>query len=150
LAAPAHASDYGVEVNGTYRVTSNGDWAKTNEVFIDELTVVQTWTVSSSCTSPTDCTGEVTSDQGWTAPVRFGGGLWSVKRDIPGWVPCRDGSSALGQQQFQFWGVNSAGMRQATNTDLMAGWDRTSGPSGACGVNKPVVIRMPLRLERIA
>ncbi|HTH85153.1 MAG TPA: hypothetical protein VMB28_07315, partial [Mycobacterium sp.] len=41
-ATPAYASNYGVELNGTYRVTSNGDWAKTNDVFIDEQTVVQT------------------------------------------------------------------------------------------------------------
>ena len=51
-ATPAYASNYGVELNGTYRVISNGDWAKTNEVFIDEQTVVQTWTMTSSCTSP--------------------------------------------------------------------------------------------------
>lgn len=38
-ATPAHASNYGVELNGTYRVISNGDWAKTNEVFMDERTV---------------------------------------------------------------------------------------------------------------
>ena len=54
-ATPAHASNYGVELNGTYRVTSNGDWAKTNDVFINEPTVVQTWTMSSSCTSPHTC-----------------------------------------------------------------------------------------------
>src|SRR5205823_973649 len=73
MATPAHASNYGVELNGTYRVTSNGDWAQTNQVFIDEKTVVQTWTVSSSCTSPITCIGEVTSDQGWTAPLKLGG-----------------------------------------------------------------------------
>ena len=33
-ATPAHASNYGVELNGTYRMISNGDWAKTNEVFM--------------------------------------------------------------------------------------------------------------------
>jgi len=51
-ATPAHASNYGIELSGTYRVTSNGDWAKHNDVFINEQTVVQTWTVNSSCTSP--------------------------------------------------------------------------------------------------
>ena len=44
----AIASNFGVELNGTYRVISNGDWAKSNEVFLDEKTVVQTWTVTSS------------------------------------------------------------------------------------------------------
>src|ERR1700722_1208331 len=68
-ATPASASNYGVEVNGTYRATSNGDWARTNDVLINEPTVVQTWIVNSSCTSPISCTGTVKSDQGWTAPL---------------------------------------------------------------------------------
>src|SRR3712207_1590685 len=92
-ATPAYASNYGIELNGTYRVTSNGDWAQTNQVFIDEQTVIQTWTVTSSCVSPIECTGEVRSDQGWTAPLRFGGpgsppdGAWVVNREVPNWEP---------------------------------------------------------------
>ena len=39
VAAQAHASNYGIELNGQYLVTSNGDWAKDNEVFHDEKTV---------------------------------------------------------------------------------------------------------------
>ena len=92
-ATPAYASNYGVELNGTYRVTSNGDWAKTNEVFINEPTKVQIWTMSSSCTSPQVCTGEVKSDQGWSAPLNLGGAegpgslgdFWVVNNVIPNW-----------------------------------------------------------------
>jgi hypothetical protein len=149
LPALAQASDYGIEVNGAYRVTSLGDWAKTNDVFIDEKTVVQTWTVSSSCQSPMDCTGEIRSDQGWTARLRFQTSRWIAEREVPNWVPCPDGTAAPGLQKFVFWGTDERGQNIAANTDHMAGWDDTTGPSGACGVNKPVVIWMPLRLDRI-
>src|ERR1700751_2737482 len=76
LATPASASNYGVELNGTYRMIMNGDWAKTNEVFINEQTQIQTWTLSSSCTSPIRCTGTITSDQGWCAAVHNDGSYW--------------------------------------------------------------------------
>ena len=34
-AAPsAHASNFGIELNGTWRVMSNGEWARTNQVLI--------------------------------------------------------------------------------------------------------------------
>ena len=100
-ATPAYASNYGVELNGTWRVTSNGDWAKTNDVFINEPTVVQTWTMTSSCTSPHTCIGEVRSDQGWTAPLKLGGveapgavgDYWVVDHVVPNWEPCPDGTA---------------------------------------------------------
>ena len=44
-APAAHASDFGVELNGTYRVTTNGELAKTNDVFKDVPTIVETWTI---------------------------------------------------------------------------------------------------------
>jgi len=146
----AQASDYGFELNGTYRVTSNGDWAKTNDVFIDQQTVVQTWTVSSSCVSPVECTGEVMSDHGWTAPLRFVNSHWIVDREIPNWEPCPDGTAATGAQKFIFWGVSATGIGDFRNTDLLAGSDATIGPSGACGINKPLVIKLPIRVERVS
>jgi hypothetical protein len=155
-ATPAYASNYGIELNGTYRVTSNGDWALTNQVFMDEKTVVQTWTVTSSCVSPIECSGEVTSDQGWTAPLRFQGpgsppdGAWYVDRDVPNWEPCPDGTAATGRQQFQFWGVDTlTGQRNMKITTLLTGRDSTHGPSGACGINKQLNIDMPVRLDKI-
>jgi hypothetical protein len=148
--AVVHASTYGIELNGTYRVTSNGELAKTNDVFIDEQTVVQTWTVSSTCQSPMDCTGQVTSDQGWTAPLRFWNTRWIAERQVPSWEPCPDGTAAPGTQQFVFWGVDQDGMNAPKNTNLLAGWDHTTGPSGACGISKPLAIKLPLLLERQA
>jgi hypothetical protein len=147
----AFASNFGVELNGTYRVISNGDWAKSNEVFLNEKTVVQTWTVASSCTSPIMCTGTVTSDQGWSAPMRTTGDYWSVDRIVENWMPCPDGTAAPGAQNFKFFGwdpVNS--YRNLKIVDLLAGKDRTIAASGACGVNRPLVIELPMRLEKVS
>jgi hypothetical protein len=149
IAAPASAA-YGIELNGTYSVLSNGDWAKTGDVFMSEKTVQATWTVSTSCTGPWDCTGQVTSDQGWTAPIRFNADRWILKHDIPNWAPCPQGPPATGHQQFIFWGTNPLNsMVEATSTTLMTGWDETTTDSGSCGVNRPLVIRLPLKLTKI-
>ena len=149
--ATSSASNYGVELDGTYRVTSNGDWAKTNDVFMNEKTVVQTWTVTSSCTSPISCTGTVTSDQGWSAPMRTTGDYWTVDRVVANWEPCPDGTAATGAEKFLFWGfdpVNS--YRDLRIRDLLVGRDRTLGPTGACGVNNPLVIELPMRMDRVS
>lgn len=159
-AMPANASEYGVELNGTYRVSSNGQWAKTNDVFIDEPTVVQMWTIFTSCTSPQRCEGQVTSDQGWTAEIRIGGGpgtpdavgdYWVVERNIPNWEPCPDGTAAPGYQRFHFWGIDPlTNRREMTHVSLLSGIDKTKAPSGACGINKPLVIEMPVRLDKMS
>jgi hypothetical protein len=80
VAPPAYA-DFGFEPNGPYRVASNGEWAKTNEVFNDEKVLVSTWTFRSTCADPHTCSGTVNSDQGWTAPLVYRGGRWIVDRD---------------------------------------------------------------------
>jgi hypothetical protein len=151
LPVPASASNYGVELNGTWEVESNGDWAKNNEVFLNEQTVFQKWTMSSSCTSPISCTGTVHSDQGWSAPMVNQGGYWVVDRVVPNWEPCQDGTAATGAQKFFFWGVDvideAVDMKM---TDLMAGRDRTEGPSGACGINNPLVVELPMTLRRLS
>lgn len=160
IAAPAYASNYGVELNGTYRVMSNGEWAKTNDVFIDQQTKIQTWTMSSSCTSPQRCEGQVTSDEGWTAQLRLGGGegspgavgdFWVVDHVVHNWEPCPDGTSAPGNEKFIFWGIDPlTNQRNMTHVELLSGTDKTTAPSGACGINKPLVIELPVRLEKIS
>ena len=35
-----------VALNGTFRATSIGDWAQTNDQYHGEPTVIQTWTIS--------------------------------------------------------------------------------------------------------
>jgi hypothetical protein len=159
-ATPAHASNYGVELNGTYRVTSIGNWAKTNDVFIDEPTVVQTWTMSSSCTSPQRCEGQVSSDQGWTSELRLGGGegtpdsvgdFWVVDHVVDNWEPCPDGTAATGHQKFIFWGIDPlTNRREMTRVGLLSGVDKTKAASGACGINKPLIIELPVRLDKLS
>jgi hypothetical protein len=151
LAPAAHASNFGEELNGTWRVTSNGDWAQTNQVYMDEKTDIETWTISSSCVSPIECSGTVTSDQGWSAPINLVKQYWILNRDIPNWAPCPDGTFAPGHQKFTVWGINpTISERDLTITDLLAGRNITRTDSGSCGVNKPLVIELPVRMERLS
>ena len=144
----AHASGYDWALNGRYLVTSNGDWAKSNEVFHDEWTVRQVWDVETTCTGPTTCTSQLTSSQGWSAPVRFTGSQWIVDRVLPDWQPCQDGTKSPGHQKFRFDPVDSNGQAVPGDGSIFAGVDQTDGVSGACGKNLPLVIRLPLRLQR--
>ncbi|GFG74595.1 hypothetical protein [Mycobacterium botniense] len=138
-----------VALNGTYRATSIGDWAKTNDQFHNEATVTSIWTISSSCTTFEECTGTVTSDQGWSAPIyTHDGALWYVKRDVPNWETCPDGTSYTGKQTFYFIPVNSNAEAQIGSPTL-AGKDKTVGPSGACGQNKWLTVELPFRLDKI-
>ena len=148
VAAPAQASTYGIELNGQFLVTSNGDWAKTNDVYHDETTVRQVWTITTSCDSPTVCTGHLTSNQGWDADIKFTEDRWIVRRTIPNWQPCYDGSASAGNQEYRFWPVDAGGLR-STGNSLLGGFDTTKGLSGACGKNLPLVITMPMRVQRI-
>jgi len=145
-ASPVEASDdWGL--NGTYVATSNGDWAKTNEVFHNEATVRSIWTVTTTCSYPTECTGTVASDQGWTATTYKKSNLWYVKRIVPNWEPCPDGTAAAGQQIYRFWSAGPDAFVVPGSTTL-AGFDETTGISGACGVNKALQITLPFTLVK--
>jgi hypothetical protein len=147
--APSAWAD-GDPINGTYIATSVGEWAKTNEVFHDEPTVRSTWTITSSCTTAQDCSGQVTSDQGWSAPLTMHDGVqWRVRREVPNWEYCPDGTAVTGQQLFSFTAVGPNGMPQEGSSTL-AGLDKTVGPSGACGINRWLVIQLPFRLDKIS
>ena len=148
-AGSARADIIHPEINGSFAATSNGEWARTNDVYHDENSIRSTWTVTSSCSDPLTCSGTVTSDQGWTAPLTFINGTWFVKRDLPGWEPCWDGTAATGHQIYRFYPVNENGY-VTPGSGTFAGEDATSGPSGACGWNKQLVIRMPFKLVKIA
>ena len=151
VAPSAHASNYGIELNGTWRVMQNGDWARTNQVLIDEKVIIETWTITSSCVSPIECTGQVTSDQGWSAPINLVTVYWILNRDIPNWAPCPDGTFAPGHQKFTVWGINPAlNERDLRITDLLAGRVITETDSGACGRNQPLDIEVPVRMERLS
>lgn len=150
LGTPPSARADGNPINGTYIATSVGEWAQTNTVFRDEATVRSTWTITSSCSNAEDCTGQVTSDQGWRAPLTMDDGtLWYVRRDVPNWEVCEDGTAVTGHQTFFFSAVGPDGMPIPVSSTL-AGLDKTIGPSGACGMNRWLTIEMPFRLDKIA
>lgn len=144
-AAPASASGKWA-LNGTFTATSNGEWARTNDFFHDEKTVRALWTISSQCSYPTECTGTVTSDQGWTAPIYQTGGEWYVKRVVPNWIPCQDGSTADGLQVFRFKRMTPDGANTDPTSNVLVGEDATTGPSGACGRSLSLYITMPFKL----
>lgn len=137
-------------LNGAYRAVSDGTWAKTNEIFHDEATVASTWTVNTTCSSETyDCAGEVSSSQGWDAPIRCdAAGLWSVRRHLDRWEPCHDGTAAPADQLLYF-SPDLSGSPSFDEVSSFSGWDRTVGISGGCGINRPLVIEMPFQLTRI-
>lgn len=139
VAAPAHADLQATALNGRFTVTSDGQWAKTNERFRDEQTVTSTWTIATSCTSVLDCAGQMTSDQGWSAEVRYIKPMWFVTRTIENWMPCPDGTSVAGRQTYKFF-------VDEYDKPFLRGWDNTLGPSGACDINKVLNIEMPLKL----
>ena len=73
-------------------------------------------------------------------------GRWRVMRTIENWEPCPDGTAAPGEQSFTFWAARNDAADIYT---YLAGWDRTVGPSGACGINRWLTVTMPFRLTRI-
>jgi hypothetical protein len=139
-----------VAVNGTFRVTSIGDYAQLNDQYHGEPTVYQAWTISSTCETFQECHGLVTSDQGWSAPLYMNDGqMWKVRRDVPNWERCEDGTAFSGQQTFYFFPVNDNGGFQI-GSRTFSGKDKTVGPSGACGQNQWLDIAMPLRLDQLS
>ena len=140
-----------IALNGTYRVTSIGNWAKINDQYNGEPTTVQTWTLSSTCTTYLECDGTVKSDEGWSARLyMLDGTSWYAIHEVPNWERCQDGTAFTGQQTFYFYPVDPAGTGEyRLGSPVMAGKDRTYGPSGACGQNNWLAIEMPLRLDKI-
>ncbi|MBX9981769.1 MAG: hypothetical protein K2Z76_19645 [Mycobacterium gordonae] len=147
-APPAWA--YNPAINGTFTATQIGDWARTRTVYHDEEVVRSTWRITTSCSTAQDCTGTVVSDQGWTAPLYMHDGLtWYLKRDIPNWETCEDGTSYTGHDSFYFYPANPETGENTLGSSVLAGREHTSAASGACGRNDPMYIEQPFRLDRI-
>lgn len=147
--APAHAES-SAPLNGRFLAVSNGDWAQTNDSYRNEATVRSTWTITSTCIQGDECSGQVTSDQGWSAPLRKQNDTWIVDRDLPDWEPCPDGTAYPGHQKIRFWRVNADGSQDFSGrSPVFAGEDKTVGQSGACGISKWLAIRMPFSLQQI-
>jgi hypothetical protein len=135
-------------LNGTFIATSNDEWATTNDVFHDERSVRSIWTITSTCSYPTECAGTVSSDAGWTAPIFQTGGDWRVKREIPDWMPCQDGTSEPGLQVIRFHGSSPGGDRTDPSSNMLVGQDSTTGQPGACGHSLALYINMPFKLVK--
>ena len=103
-------------------------------------------THSASCC----CVGTVVSDAGWTADIKTSNGEFVIKRDLPGWEPCADGSgrTVTGHQRYRFWPTSSDGF-VLPGSPVLAGFDQTSGDSGGCSINEKLEILLPFRLEKL-
>jgi len=149
VAPPAHAYDGGLPMNGAYVVVSIGDWAQTDDVYRDEATTRQTWQVTSQCANPQSCTGHVVSDAGWAADLVYQTARWLVHNAIPDWEKCPDGTAFPGDQLFQFYPIDPASGRALVGSTTYAGENITRGLSGKCSDATPLVIRMPMRIDKI-
>jgi hypothetical protein len=150
LGAAPQARAYNPAISGTYTATNVGSLARTNTVLHPEEMIRSTWTITSSCTTAQDCSGEVHSDQGWTAPIYMHDGLiWNVKRDLPNWETCPDGSTWTARDFIFFYPANPDTGEIAQGSPVFAGRQKTTAPSGACGNNAPLYIDQPFRLDRI-
>ena len=144
------ARAYDPSINGTYTATVVGQWARTRQVYHQEAMVRSTWKITTSCTTAYDCTGQVVSDQGWSAPVRMYDGLaWYIRRDIPNWETCADGTSYTATDFIMFYPADPVTAVNTLGSPVFSGDERTLGPSGACGTNLPLDIEQPLRLDKI-
>jgi len=147
-AGPAVGSPADWGLNGTYTAVSNGEWAKTNDIFHDEASIRSTWTITSTCSYPTECTGTVTSDWGWTAPIYQKSGVWYVKRTVDNWQPCPDGTAAPGLQVFRLYRSTPEATASDPTSSTLFGDDQTTGISGSCGSSKVLFISMPIKLVK--
>ncbi|KHO24021.1 hypothetical protein QQ44_17925 [Mycolicibacterium setense] len=144
-AAPAGAAEqWGI--NGTFATSSNGEWAKVNDRYENQPSTRSTWTISTQCISPTECSGTVNSDAGWSAPVYTTNGLWYIKRVVPNWRFCADGTPVEGMQVYKFYPVGFDGHVDQASSEY-AGEDVTKGPSGSCGRNQWPTVRMPFYMR---
>jgi hypothetical protein len=72
--------------------------------------------------------------------------MWYVRHAIPDWQPCPDGTAVDGLQLFTFYAGDPMTGQQLPGSDTYLGDDTTTSPSGACGINKQLVVQMPFKL----
>ncbi|MBO0678068.1 hypothetical protein JRC04_11380 [Mycolicibacterium sp. S2-37] len=146
-AAPAGADNHW-GINGTFEISSNGQLAKINERFQPQPGERSTWTITTVCSSPSDCAGTVDSDAGWSAPIYTNNGLWYVKRVVPDWRFCADGQPVEGLRIYKIYPVGFDGHYDAASTEY-TGENQTLGASGSCGRNQWPQIRMPFYMKKV-
>ncbi|OCB13841.1 hypothetical protein A5717_12760 [Mycolicibacterium porcinum] len=150
LCSPVAGASPSWGLNGTYVATSNGEWAKTNDIFHDEASIRGTWTISTTCSYPSECTGTVDTDWGWSAPIYKKSGVWYVKKTVENWQPCGDGTAGPGLQVYRFFTSNEGATAVDPASTTLLGEDSTTGVSGSCGSSKVVFITMPFKLVKTA
>jgi len=77
------------------------------------------------------------------------GYIWYARRDIPNWETCPDGTSYTATDYIMFYPADPVTAVNTLGSPVLAGNERTLGPSGACGTNLPLDISQPLRLDKI-
>ncbi len=135
--APSKPTAPGSPLNGTYAATTDNGKRTVNGLTTPTPNDVSTWTITSECTAEDTCSGQVSSDKGWTAPAEFAHGRWTVKRDSPDAVQCPNGPSVPATVAYSF------DVRTLTGTAV------TVNAMGSCGPGQ-VVVQAPWALVKKA
>ena len=88
---------------------------------------------------------------GWSAEITTSGNMeYRVKRELPDWEPCADGSgrTVTGHQLYRFFPVGDGGS-VLPGSRVFGGFDQTKGESGGCSLNDKLEIDIPFRLEKL-
>ena len=80
----------------------------------------------------------------------FDGLNWYLKREIPDWETCPDGSSHPAMDYIMFYPANPETGENSFGSSVLAGRDNTIGTTGVCGQNTPLDIEQPFRLDKIS
>ncbi len=144
----AHADEFGA-VNGVFNAVSNGDRARTNNVYMDEQTVVSTWTISITCTMYQICEGIVQQRPELDGNYFLQMACGTSAGRFPTGSTALVGGTATWAAAVRFYPVNVAkrsdGARVRTSSPESTGPRRMAGPAVP---TPPTVIEMPFRLSR--
>jgi hypothetical protein len=123
-------------LNGTYTATTDNSKRTVNGLPTPTPNETSTWTVTSQCSGDT-CTGQVASDQGWTAPAAFAHGRWTVTFDKPGAVTCPSGASVPATVAYSFDVRTLTGIATTVNAMGSCGPGQIVGQAPWALVKKP-------------
>lgn len=123
-------------LDGTYTATTDNGKRTVNGLPTPLPNETSTWTVTSQCSGDT-CTGQVKSDQGWTAPATFAHGRWTVTFDRPGAVTCPSGASVAATVAYSFDVRTLTGIATTVNAAGSCGPGQIVGQAPWALVKKP-------------
>ena len=151
-APSAHASNFGVELNGTYRVTTNGEFAKDQRRLQGRADHRRELDAVLQLCEPDRMRrhGDQLRRLDRSVVVRLPEHVLGRRSRHPrtgssaptvGPPPASRGSSSGGSTRYP----PNDSQRSRTS---WSGRQRTNSPSGSCGTNQPLVIETPLKLEQ--